>query len=142
MRPAVEPGQRLALHFGVLFTSISRIPWRPFAAQWAWNGFKRKSKRPDPIFVIGFRRLLWRIASPVLPHRSDFRTEPELRRVAVKRMDQVQDSQDVICNCDIHTPEVHGVPAAVFLGIVPGQEEVGHLPGLAGATGGDMQQSR
>jgi hypothetical protein len=25
---------------------------------------------------------------------------------------------------------------------VPGQEEVGHLPGLAGATGGDMQQSR
>ena len=60
----------------------------------------------------------------------------------MKCTDQVQNSQDIISNPGIDASEVHRVPAAVFFGIVPGQEEVGHLPGLAGATGGDMQQSR
>ena len=59
----------------------------------------------------------------------------------MKCTDQVQNSQDIISNPGIDASEVHRVPAAVFLGIVPGQEEVSHLSGLSRVTGGGVEQS-
>jgi hypothetical protein len=55
--------------------------------------------------------------------------------------DKAHDGPDVVGDRRIDIPEVYRVPASVFLGVVPGQQEIGDAPGLAGILPGDPEQS-
>ncbi len=54
---------------------------------------------------------------------------------------QAENCQEIGCDCGIDVPEVGRVPTAVFFGVVPGEEEIGHAAGLAGVAPGDFAET-
>jgi hypothetical protein len=78
---------------------------------------------------------------PLLPDGLDFIVEAEISRIPGRLADQAYHRQHVFSNGVIDIPEIHRVPAAVFLGVVPGQQEIRHTAGLAGILPGHSEQT-
>jgi hypothetical protein len=79
---------------------------------------------------------------PQAPDSGDFVDEAELVRVATGMPDEVQGGEHIVGDLRIDAPKVGRVPAAVFGGVMPCQQEVCHAPGLSGIAPGDVKQPR
>lgn len=77
--------------------------------------------------------------SPASNHATAGQTAAKSKRVrvAMRIPDQARDGQHVVCDRVIDVPEIHRVPSAVFLGVVPGQQKICDAAGLAGVLAGD-----
>lgn len=78
---------------------------------------------------------------PKPPDRLDFRLETKISGIAPAFAGEFQNGQQIVGYRRINVPEVGRVPAPVFLGVVPGKQEVRHAPGLAGVALGDRAKA-
>ena len=54
---------------------------------------------------------------------------------------QAQDCKHIVGYRSVDAPQIYGVPSAIFLGVVPSQEEIGDAACLTGILPGDPEQS-
>jgi hypothetical protein len=55
-------------------------------------------------------------------------------------VDEPEHRHHVVSNRVIDGPEIHRIPSAVFRGVVPREQKISDLPGLAALLQGDEEQ--
>jgi hypothetical protein len=92
---------------------------------------RSKDRKAIPPLTCGLR--------PPFPDLRNLQAKAQIVRVTMFLGDETQYQHQIGADYVVELPKIHGVPAAILIGIVPGQQEVSDAVRLAGVALSDYQ---